>query len=307
MNPAPGIVVAFSMNLYADLSDMLSYDFMRYAFAAGVVVSLLSGLVGYFIVLRRLTFAGEALSHVAFAAALGGVILGIDPLIGMFVVTILLAVVMSGLSESARSHDVAVGTVLAWVLGLGALFLSIYTSSPSGGSNGQIGVNVLFGSILGLQPQQVQSTAVVGLVAAVVMIVIARPLLFASVDSAVAAARGVPVRLLSMLFLAVVAVTVAASVQVVGALLVLALLVLPAATAQRITDRPFRAMAISSALALVFTCAGVAAGYYAPYPISFLITSLAFAGYLLALAAGYVRTFVGTRSIRRTSVRAQGT
>jgi len=282
-------VGAFSPNLFADVSDMLANDFMRYAFMAGTAMAVLGGLVGYFVVLRQLAFAGEALSHVAFAAALGAVLLGVDPLLGMFVMTAGVALGMGGLADRAHSHDVAVGTVLAWILGLGALFLSVYTSSAGAGSNGQIGVNVLFGSILGVQLQQAQEAVLVSAVAAFSLLAIGRPLLFSSLDQDVALARGVPVRLLGVVFLVIVAVTVAEAVQVVGALLVLSLLVMPAATAQRLTPRPFLALSLSMGLAVLFTWIGLTVGYYTPYPISFLITTLAFAGYLATVLLQQVR------------------
>jgi len=278
-----------SPNLFADAAGMLNNEFMRYAFVAGTCTAVLSGLVGYFVVLRGLAFAGEALSHVAFAAALGVVLLGIEPLAGMFVITVAVAAGMGPLVDSARSADVAVGTVLAWVLGLGALFLSIYTSSAQAGSNGQIGISVLFGSIFGVQLRQVQDSVLVGVPAALLLLVVARPLLFASIDPTVALARGVPVRVLGALFLVVLAVTVTESVQVVGALLVLSLLVLPAATAQRLTARPFPALLLSALLAVAFTWVGLVLGYYTPYPVSFLITTIAFVAYVGIAGGQYLR------------------
>lgn len=275
----------FSINLAADLTDMLSHGFMENAFLAGTAMAVIGGFAGYFVVLRRMTFAGEALSHVAFTAALGSVLLGFDPLIGMFVITIGVAAGMAALTNHARSYDVMIGTVLAWVLGLGALFLTIYTSSPSAGSNGQIGVSVLFGSILGIQSQAAVLAAVVAGATIVLLAVIARPLLFASLDPAIALVRGTPVRLVAMLFLIAMAVVVTEGVQVVGALLVLSLLVMPAAIAHRLTVRPFRAMFLSATLAALFTWAGLTLGYYLPYPISFFITSIAFVSYLAVVVA----------------------
>ncbi len=282
-------VAAFSLNPAADIGDMLSNDFMRYAFMAGTAMALLGGLVGYFVVLRQLSFAGEALSHVAFAAAIGAVLFSFDPLIGMFVITAAVALGMGSFADVARSNDIAVGTVLAWVLGVGALLLSIYTSSASGGSNGQIGVNVLFGSILGVQLQQAEEAVAVGVVAIVLLLLIARPLLFASLDPLVAAIRGVPVRLLGITFLGLVALTVAEAVQVVGALLVLSLLVMPGAIARRWTARPFRALVLSAALAVAFTWTGLTLGYFEPYPVSFFITTVAFGTYVTTVAWQYGR------------------
>ena len=284
----PAVLLAFSPNLLVDLNDMLSNDFMRYAFMAGTAMSLLGGLASYFVVLRRLAFAGEALSHVAFAAALGAVLMGIDPLLGLFAITVVVAVGMGAIGERARARDEAIGTVLAWVLGLGALLLSIYARQSSGG-NSQIGVNVLFGSIFGIELQQAQEAVLVGGVAVLVLLVIARPLLFASLDPEVALTRGVPVRLLGGAFLVIVAVTVAQAVQVVGALLSLALLVMPGAVAQRLTARPFRALLLSPVLAVTFTWVGLTVGYYTPYPVSFLITTLAFSTYVAVLLGEQLR------------------
>lgn len=287
-----GVVALSLSNPVSGVQDMLSYDFMQYAFVAGTAMSLLGGLVGYFVVLRRAAFAGEALSHVAFAAVVGATVAGFDPLLGLFIVTAGVAVGIGVLSGRARTSDVTIGIVLAWVLGLGALCLSIYTTSSSG-ANAQVGVNALFGSILGLSRQQAQESLAVAVVAGLLLLVIARPLLFASIDPDVAIARGVPVTLLGTLSLVIVAVTVAEGVQVVGALLILALLVTPAAIAQRLTARPFRAMALSALLGLAFTWAGLTLGFYLPYPVSFFITALAFGAYVLTVAAQMVAHQVG--------------
>ncbi len=269
----------FSLNLVQDVRDMLSLDFMRYAFLAGTPLAIVSGLVGYFVVLRNLVFATEALAHVTFTGALLAVILGSDPQLGLFGVTMLVALSLGLLGTRARAKDVEVGIVLAWVLGLGALFLSIYTSQSSG-ANSTIGVNYLFGSILGLQAQQAQLVAAIAVVVIVVLLLIARPLLFASVDPEVAATRGVPVRVISAVFLVLVALSIAEAVPAVGALLNSALLVTPAAIAQRLMARPFVALWLSAGLSLIFVWVGLTIGFYAPYPVSFLISMLAFVTYV---------------------------
>ena len=270
----------FSLNLIQDVREMLSLDFMRHAFLAGTMLSIVAGLVGYFVVLRHLVFAVEALSHVTFAGVLAAVVVGSHPLVGLFGVTTLVALGIGALDTrgQARARDVTIGTVLAWVLGLGVLLLSIYTSLAS--ATDSIGVNVLFGSILGLRAQQAQFTALVGVVTIVVLLAIARPLLFASIDPDVAAARGVPVRLLNVVFLVLVALSVAEAVPAVGALLNSALIVTPAAISQRLVARPFVALLLSATLALAFTWVGLTIGFYAPYPISFLISTLAFITYV---------------------------
>jgi len=280
---------SFSPNLIQDVREMLSVDFMRHAFLAGTVLAIVAGLVGYFVVLRNLVFATEALSHVTFTGALGAAILGYNPLLGLFGVTMLVALSMGAMGTRARSRDVVVGTVLTWVLGLGVLFLSIYTSQ-SGATNSSIGVNFLFGSIFGLQAQQAQLIAVVGLGVIVALLLIARPLLFASLDPDVAAARGVPVRWLSLAFLVLVALSVAEAVPAVGALLNSALLVTPAAIAQRLVARPFVALLLSAVLALAFMWVGLTIGFYAPYPVSFLISALAFVTYVAVVMWQRLRT-----------------
>ncbi|HEY7123631.1 MAG TPA: metal ABC transporter permease [Ktedonobacterales bacterium] len=272
----------FSPNLLADIQEMLRHDFMRSAFLAGTAIALVAGAVSYFIVLRHQVFAGDALSHVAFAGTLGAAVLGINLLTGLFGATVAVALGIGVLGERARARDVAIGTVLAWVLGLGVLFLSLYTSQASG-ANGSIGVNVLFGTIFGLTVQQASLAAWVGAGALAVLLLIARPLLFASLDPEVAAARGVPVRVLGLAFLVLVGITVAEAVQAVGVLLMFSLLVAPGAMAQRLLTRPFAALALSTALALAFIWVGLTLAFYTPYPASFLISALAFLTYLLAL------------------------
>lgn len=272
----------FSINLLVDLQTMLHYDFMRSAFLAGTAIALVAGFVSYFIVLRHQVFAGDALSHVAFAGALGAAVLGLNLLTGLFGATVAVALGMGVLGERRRARDVAIGTVLAWVLGLGVLFLSIYTTRASG-ANGSIGMNVLFGTIFGLTAQQATLAAWIGAGALALLLLIARPLLFASLDPEVAAARGVPVRALGLAFLALVGVTVAEAVQAVGVLLIFALLVAPGAIAQRLLTRPFAALALSAALALAFVWVGLTLAFYTPYPVSFLISALAFCTYLLVL------------------------
>jgi zinc/manganese transport system permease protein len=277
------------------VSEMLTYDFMQYAFMAGTAMAVLGGLAGYFVVLRKLAFAGEALSHVAFAAVLGAAVAGYDPLLGLYVTTIAVAIGMGALGGRARARDTSIGIVLAWVLGLGALFLSIYTVTANGG-NAQAGVNVLFGSILGLQLPQAQEAVLIASGATLLLLAITRPLLFASIDPDVAAARGVRVGFLGPAFLAIVAITVAEAVQVVGALLILSLLVTPAATAQRLTSRPYRALALSVALALAFVWIGLTLGFYEPYPVSFFITTLAFGTYMATMAGQYAWSLLRRRA-----------
>ncbi len=275
------------MNPFTGLAHMLSHPFFVNALLAGTFIALASGLVGYFVVLRSQVFTGDALSHIAFTGALAALAIGIDLRVGLFAACIVFGVAIGGLGRRGRADDVVIGNTFAWVLGLGVLFLTIYTTSKSASSQagGRAGVTVLFGSIFGLSTQQAVVAAVIGFAVAVVVIAITRPLLFASIDEAVAAARGVPVQLLGIGFLALVGVTAAEATQAVGSLLLLGLLAAPAGAAQSLTDRPYRALWLSAAISVASVWAGLALSYAAPsLPPSFAIMSVATAVYVAALA-----------------------
>ena len=281
-----------SWNVVADVREILAYDFMRHAFLAGTCTALAAGLVGYFIVLRNQVFTGDALGHVAFSGGLGGLVLGVPLAVGVYASTIAVSLGVGSIGGRGRGRDVAVGIVFAWVLGLGVLFLSIYTAGRSG-ANGVLGVAVLFGSILGLQPAQAYLAAGAGLVTSLVLLAVCRPLLFASLDPDVAAARGVPTGAVTAAFLVLLALTVAESVQAVGALLIFALLVTPAAVAQRVTSHPYAAMGLSAALSIGFVWAGLVLAFYTPWPASSYVTGIAFASLLAALLAEHAARRTG--------------
>jgi zinc/manganese transport system permease protein len=270
----------FSPNLVDDVREILSYDFMRNAVLAGTFIALAAGLVGYFVVLRNQVFTSDALGHVAFTGGLGALLANVQLLVGVFGGTIAIALGMGGLGGRARGRDVAIGTVFAWVLGVGVLFLSLYTTARSGTASGTAGVSILFGSILGLQTAQVTIAAAAGIATSLLVLAIARPLMFMSIDPDVAAARGVPVTAITVLFLALVGATVAEAVQAVGALLIFGLMVTPAAVAQRITTRPYAGLLLSAALAVACVWVGLGLAFYLSYPASFFITALAFAAYI---------------------------
>ncbi|MEO8744101.1 MAG: metal ABC transporter permease [Candidatus Dormiibacterota bacterium] len=288
---------AFSSNPIQDLQSILALDFMRNAFLAGGCIASAAGLVGYFVVLRNQVFTTDALGHVAFTGSLGGLLAGLNLLVGLFGSCIAVALAIGTLGGRGRGRDVAIGTVFAWVLGVGVLFLSLYTTSFSAAA-GSVGVSVLFGSILGLQSSQVIVASLAGVATVVVTLAVARPLLFTSVDPDVALARGVPTRALTAVFMIVVAVTVAESVQAVGALLIFALMVTPAAVAMNLSSRPWLGMLLSAGIALAVVWTGLVLAFYIDYPASFFITTLAFAAYL----ASHLVRRVGT--LANSSLRA---
>jgi zinc/manganese transport system permease protein len=266
------------------LVDILAHPFMRYAFLAGTAIAAASGLVGYFVVLRSQVFSADALSHVAFSGALAALALGLDARAGLFGATVLVAVVIGLLGNRGRSNDVVIGTVFTGILGAGVLFLSIYTRS-SNGSNGAGNVNVLFGSIFGLGRGQAVVAAGVGAGVCIALVAIARPLFFASLDEAVAGARGLPVRALGIGFLALVGVCAAEATQAVGALLLVGLIAGPAGAAQRLTNRPWTGLGISAGLAVLSMWAGLSLSYLnGSLPPSFSIMAVVAGVYALAVA-----------------------
>jgi zinc/manganese transport system permease protein len=283
----------FTPNLLQDIQAILRYDFMRQALLAGTLLSVVAGLVGYFVVLRHQAFAGESLSDVAFTGALAGAAFGINPVLTLLVITTVVALLMGGLGERLQRRDVAIGTVLAWVLGVGVLFLSLFTSRVSGTGTGFSGVAILFGNILGISGPQTRTIVIISILAIVILAMIARPLLFASIDPDVAAARGVPVSILGLGFMVLLAVTVSEATLAVGALLVFALLLLPAAIAHKVTTRPYAGMALAATLAVVMTWMGVAIGFYTDYPSSVCISLLAFVAYVAAIGFGAIPSRAG--------------
>lgn len=287
----------FSWNLYADAQQIFQYAFMRNAFAAGTIVAIVAGVVGYFVVLRSLSFAGHALSHIGFAGATAAVVVGASPVAGLLVFTVGAGLGMGALGKRIYGRDVVIGIVLAWMLGLGVLFLSLYTGYATEA------YALLFGEILGISQRDVLITLIAGVVTLLAIAAIFRPLLFASLDEDVAEARGVPVRWLGVVFMALLALAVSEAVQVVGVLLIFALLVTPAAIAERLTTRPGVAILLSVALALGITWSGLTIAFYAPYPVSFFITTIAFGAYVVVRGAQAIREVVDTR-VQQTAVAA---
>jgi zinc/manganese transport system permease protein len=262
---------------------MFSQEFIRLALLAGTPIALASGAIGYFIVLRSQVFAGETLSHVAFTGALAAAAAGIDLRFGLYAATIAVALLLAALGDRAMSDDVAIGTILAWVLGLGVLFLDLFNQSSSGG-NGIIAARTLFGSIFGLSSHDAGLAAIVGAALILGILLIARPLLFATIDPRVAAARGLPVAALGTGFLLLVGIDAALTTQIVGALLMLGLIAVPAGAAHRLTANAYLALGLSSTFALASLWLGVLLAYQIPtLPPSSSIIAVAAAIYGLCL------------------------
>lgn len=259
------------------MSGLWQLDIVQSAYLAGTIVAIVAAVVGYFVVLRAQAFASHALSHIGFAGATGAAVLGFSSLLGMLAFTLLAALGMGALGQRVRGRDVEIGMLLSFALGLGVLFLSLYTQYASET------VNVLFGSILSVSPGDVLIMLFCGIGILLLVALIFRPLLFASVDPEVAQARGVPVGLLSITFMLLLAITISEAAQIVGVLLVFALLIAPAASAERLTRRPLTAMLISVALSLGITWGGLRLAFISRWPASFYIAALAALCYLLAV------------------------
>ncbi len=257
---------------------MLEYDFMQHAFYAAAVVAIVAACAGYFLVLRGQTFAGHALAHVGFAGATGAVLIGVSPLWGFLVSTVSGGVGMGLLGERLEGRDVAIGIILALSLGLGLLFLHFYTAYAAQATA------LLFGNLLGVDVATLDILAILAALSLLGLAAISRPLLFATLQPELAEAKGVPLRTVSVLFLAIVAVATAECAQIVGVLLVFALMIAPAAAAQRVTSRVGPGVLLAAALALVDAWGGLVLAYYTDWPSSFWITALGGLTYLAASA-----------------------
>jgi zinc/manganese transport system permease protein len=275
MNPS------LSPNPFTDLDQLLTYPFMVNALEAGTIVAVLAAVVGWYMVLRRQSFAGHTLSVMAFPGATGAALAGLPGSVGYYLSCGIAALAMGRLGRSApRAHGYAtetagIGTVQTVGLAIGFLFLSL-NNAVLGGTE-----SLLFGTFLGISRGQVLALLIVAIAALAAIAVVGRPLLFATVDPDVARGRGVPVRLLDGLFLLILALAVAATSQITGALLVFTLLVAPAASAELITARPAAGLALSVAFALLIAWLGLGIAYFSPYPVGFFMTSIAFGLYVL--------------------------
>jgi len=265
-----------------DMFDFLTYTAIQHALVAGSISAAIAAIVGYFLVVRGMTFTAHALPNIGFAGAAGAVVLGLEPVVGLLAFSISAAIAIGLLGKQLRERDIAVGIVMAFALGLGILFISLYHGYAE-----QV-YSILYGNILAISQTDVQIIIALSSVTISLLFIIFRPLLFSSLDPTIAEARGVPVRLLTIVFLILVAITISVSVQVVGALLIFTLLIGPPATAMRIVQRPLWTIIIAILLGVCYTWLGIffaANGLFgiagtATWPASVYITSLSFGVYL---------------------------
>ena len=236
-------------------SQLIAQHFVHTALWAGAVVAVVSGAIGVFVVARGMSFAVHAISELGFTGAAAALVLGVG-----------------------RERDSAIGAVLAFGLGIGVLLITLYQGYAT------TAISLLFGSIVGVSGPQLRDLVIVGVVVLLGLALLFRPLFFSSVDPEIAAARGVPLRVLSVAIFLLLALTTAEAIQVVGVLLVLTLVITPAAAALRLTARPALAIGLSVAIALASTEGGILLSLVKPWPTSFFISALSFGAYVAARA-----------------------
>ena len=279
--------IALFAGIEPDWLDVLRTDFMRNAMIGGVLVAVAAGLLGYFVVVRQHAFAAHALAHIGFPGATGAVLLGVPVTLGLAVFCVAGALAIGALGPRAAEREVATGTILAFATGLGVLFASLGTRNSSAVTS------ILFGNLLAVSPGQLVVFGAFTLGLGVAMAVVARPLVFASVNPQVAAARGVPVTVLGVVFLVLLALVVTMAVQVVGTLLLFGLVVTPSATALIVTARPALIVVASTAIGVVAVVGGLTLSAVFNLPPSFFIVSITTAAWLVALSARALRRRAG--------------
>jgi zinc/manganese transport system permease protein len=292
--------VWWNWNIVGDLRLMLQYEFIRNAFEAGTIIAILAGIVSYLVVLRRSSFAAHALGHAGFSGAAGAVLFGVSPIYGLLAATMSAGVGVSLLGQKAAHRDVEIGTVLAFMLGLGLLFLSFYQGFATEA------YSILFGEIVGISSAQVLFTLEMSLVVLVVLGLVYRQLMFASLDEEVAEAKGMPTLLLGLIFMLALAVAISVAVTIIGVLLIFALAVTPAAIGTRLAKRPLYAVLISVSVALFATWAGIFIAFYEVEPTSFFIVTIIFAIYIVVRALPYLNPQGRRAPSRLGSSRTEG-
>jgi zinc/manganese transport system permease protein len=251
---------------------------MRKALVGGSLVAVAAGLLGYFVITRQNAFAAHALAHIGFPGATGAILLGAPVTLGLAVFCVAGGVLIGLFGRRVADREMATGTILALATALGVLFASLASANAS------TTTSVLFGNLLAISGDQLTVFAVFTVAVVGTLAVLARPLVFASVDPDVAEARGVPVRALGLAFVVLLALTITMAVQVVGTLLLFALVVTPAATALRLTARPPVVAALAVALALGSVWGGLVLSAMVNLPPSFFIVSLAVLAWVVVLA-----------------------
>jgi zinc/manganese transport system permease protein len=265
------------------LVNIFEYEFMRYAFIGGTIAAILAGVVGYFVIIRNLSFAAHALGHIGFAGASGALLLNLSPIIGQFFLTLFAAIGIGALGNRISKNDMIIGVILSFCLGLGTLFLHFY-----GGYAGQAMI-ILFGNLLGVSAHDLQLMLILTVVSLAAMGIIAKQLLFTSFEPELAEAKGVSLFWISIIFVVIMATAVTLASQVVGVILVFTLVIGPPAIAVQWTRHFWTGLSVSILLSVLIVWIGLILSYITDWPISFWISTLVFVLYLLSVARNYLR------------------
>lgn len=259
--------------MFNALWQAFSYDFIQHAFLAGTIAAILAGAVGYFVMMRQMAFAAHALGHIGFAGASGALLISLSPMLGQFILTLLAALAMGTLGEKISKNDMVIGIILSFCLGLGSLFLSLY--------NGYAGsaTIILFGNLLGVSVTDLQWMGILMLFSLFFLGLIARRLLFASLEPELAEAKGISLFWTALLFILILAAAVTLASQVVGVILIFTLLVGPAAIAIQWTRRFWSGLLMSIVLAILIVWLGICLSFMTDWPVSFWISASIFLVY----------------------------
>ena len=262
------------------LFDFSDYDqlipLVQNSLIAGLLLGIMGGLIGVFVMTRDMSFAVHGISELSFAGAAIALLVGLNVALGATIGSIVAAIIIAIMGTRAKDRNSIIAVLMPFGLGIGILALALY----EGRAANKFGL--LTGQIIAVDDPQVVWLIATSLVVVIALLVIWRPLSFASLDPEVAEARGVPTKALGIIFILLLALAVAASVQIVGALLVMTLLVTPAAAALRLTSSPLLVPILSMVFAVVAVVGGILLALGGGLPISPYVTTLSFAIYLVA-------------------------
>lgn len=255
--------------------NLFHYQFMQHALIAGVIIALLSGIVGYFIMVRQMGFAAHALGHISFTGACAAVLVGVSPLIGQFIMTLIAGLFMGRLANRLVKNDIVISLILGLSLGCGALCLHLYHSYA-----GEANV-ILFGNLLGVSVTDLKIIAMMAVLTLVALGVIARPLWCMTINPSLAEAKGISVANNNIIFFAITASVIALASQIAGVLLVFILVMGPPAIALQWTKSLWQGILFSSLISVALIMLGLSLSYWNDWPVSFWISVLIFLAYII--------------------------
>ncbi|MED7788511.1 metal ABC transporter permease [Francisella sp. 19X1-34] len=258
--------------------SVFNYTFMIYAFVAGTIIAIICGIISFFVIIRRLSFASHALGHISLTGASGAVLLNLSAMTGQLFINLIAGVLMGAFGDRIKKNDIAIGIVLTFFLGLGTYFLFLYQSGYSGSV-----MSILVGDILTVTLEQIYILFGLAIFTITILVTIARPLFISSIDPVFAESKKVSNKLLSILLFVCIAITVSMACQVVGILLVFSLLIGPAAISTQWVDGFYKPIALSTIISVFTVWSGIIAAYYIDVPISFFITTIICCLYLISI------------------------